>query len=615
MKVFRDPIYEYIRCAPEEIRLIDSPWFQRLRHCSQNGATRLVYPSLLGTRFEHSLGVMELAGRMIDSVLDRSKYDDPSVVDRFLKKGRRELDVFLGRSSNGDAVHSDLRTVVRMAGLCHDIGHFPLSHTLERTFKQLFWVDAIPKYEPERGCHETVSAEIVRQMVWGTTERATVLASSPLPDWVARGTILNLLAPKEVVAKSGKHLFPVVSSVFQTLSDIIVGHFDVDRLDYMQRDGHLSGTGFGRVDVERLIQSMYLVEQGDRFFILPSSHAMSTIESALIERYKEFKWVCYHHKALFFGELCHRLAITIFERKETWSRLFKKYPGTVHNEDAYRKKVLSALGNPDSRLPPLNLYRKGSSGLLPGGSYFTINADFFIQTPDTHFFDDVWFCCQCRTDGKRVPQAQKRLYRESLVDRKKCGLTLWKDLQEFKSFRNKCLDSANKSPRLARLGNGLVPNSHPNNVIPWMDTVLTSLLVKSDVAESASRIISQAVLAKVNSQVAGMNRGFFLLSPLPWGKLFGKFGELQALGKQGGFVAVKDCSNVLAALEGVKGEIPFFAYLVGLHDLVLRLEQQFPVSNREALLDVVASGFVDGLLQCWNNSKTMEIKQAWSTLI
>jgi hypothetical protein len=68
MKVLRDPIYEYITCTDDELRIVDSPWFQRLRHCTQNGPTRLVYPSLNGTRFEHSLGVMELADQALTSV-------------------------------------------------------------------------------------------------------------------------------------------------------------------------------------------------------------------------------------------------------------------------------------------------------------------------------------------------------------------------------------------------------------------------------------------------------------------------------------------------------------------------------------------------------------------
>ena len=43
MKSFRDPVYNYIRCAKSELSIIDSPWFQRLRHCTQNGPARLVY--------------------------------------------------------------------------------------------------------------------------------------------------------------------------------------------------------------------------------------------------------------------------------------------------------------------------------------------------------------------------------------------------------------------------------------------------------------------------------------------------------------------------------------------------------------------------------------------
>jgi len=46
MKIVRDPIHEYISFTEEERKIIDSPWFQRLRHCSQNGPVKLVYLSI-----------------------------------------------------------------------------------------------------------------------------------------------------------------------------------------------------------------------------------------------------------------------------------------------------------------------------------------------------------------------------------------------------------------------------------------------------------------------------------------------------------------------------------------------------------------------------------------
>lgn len=78
-----------------ELKLVDTPYMQRLRHIKQNGLCYLVYPAMNSTRFEHSLGVMHLAGLMADH-LELHRYD---------------------------------RKKLRAAALLHDIGHCAFSHT------------------------------------------------------------------------------------------------------------------------------------------------------------------------------------------------------------------------------------------------------------------------------------------------------------------------------------------------------------------------------------------------------------------------------------------------------------------------------------------------------
>ena len=57
----RDPIHNFILIETEERKILDSRPFQRLRHIHQLAMTYLVYPGATHRRFEHSLGVMELA--------------------------------------------------------------------------------------------------------------------------------------------------------------------------------------------------------------------------------------------------------------------------------------------------------------------------------------------------------------------------------------------------------------------------------------------------------------------------------------------------------------------------------------------------------------------------
>lgn len=97
MKHVKDALHGYIELDEVEKKVVDSGEMQRLRRIQQLGLSSLVYPSATHTRFQHSLGVMHLAGRFADSLeLDRER--------------RKEL---------------------RIAGLLHDSGHGPFSHASE----------------------------------------------------------------------------------------------------------------------------------------------------------------------------------------------------------------------------------------------------------------------------------------------------------------------------------------------------------------------------------------------------------------------------------------------------------------------------------------------------
>ena len=94
MKVIRDSIHKDIYLDENELKIVDSEEFQRLRNIKQTGLTYLVYPSANHTRFEHSLGTMFIASKIAEKI---------------------DADVELARVS----------------ALLHDIGHPPFSHTLE----------------------------------------------------------------------------------------------------------------------------------------------------------------------------------------------------------------------------------------------------------------------------------------------------------------------------------------------------------------------------------------------------------------------------------------------------------------------------------------------------
>lgn len=75
----RDPIHNFIRIKPEEMQLLECAPFQRLRHIHQLALTYLLYPGATHRRFEHSLGVMELASRVYNVVTDPDNIHHDSV--------------------------------------------------------------------------------------------------------------------------------------------------------------------------------------------------------------------------------------------------------------------------------------------------------------------------------------------------------------------------------------------------------------------------------------------------------------------------------------------------------------------------------------------------------
>ncbi len=122
VKIVNDPVYGFIRFPePELMRVIDHPWFQRLRNIKQMGLAQLVYPGAVHTRFAHSLGACHLMGKALDEL--KAKGMGP---------GKEEY------------------LAARLAALLHDIGHGPFSHSLEHSLVGVH--------------HETLSRLIMQRM-------------------------------------------------------------------------------------------------------------------------------------------------------------------------------------------------------------------------------------------------------------------------------------------------------------------------------------------------------------------------------------------------------------------------------------------------------------------
>lgn len=266
---FRDPVHGFIHVNPDERDVIDSAPVQRLRHIHQLSLSYLVYPGATHRRFEHSLGVMELAGKVFDVITDRHNVTDDV----------RELLPEVDRDDTRDY----WRTTVRLAALLHDIGHLPFSHGVEH--------ELLPEgYKHERLTRELLLSDHLAPLLSGGL-------SQPLrPEVIAKLAVGRKESPGEVF-----------SPWERILSEIVVDDaFGVDRMDYLQRDSIHAGVFYGRFDHPRLVATLRILAEmqtGDdepEPAIGVEIGGLESAEALLIARYMMFSQVYFHKARLMY---------------------------------------------------------------------------------------------------------------------------------------------------------------------------------------------------------------------------------------------------------------------------------------------------------------------------
>lgn len=262
----RDPIHVFVRVDSAEKKVLDSRPFQRLRHIHQLALTFLVYPGATHKRFEHSLGVMELAGRVYDVVADRRNVDNS--IEEVLPEN--------------DHLISYWRQVLRMAALCHDIGHLPFSHGAEHELL------------PEGWTHEHLTWHLIlgpeMKEIWDSIKLSALD--------IAKISV----GPKKAAQIDKDVKFTAWESI---LSEIVVGDaFGVDRMDYLLRDSYHAGVSYGRFDHYRLIDTLRILpspapEPGSEAVTEPQLGVdiggIQSAEALLLARYLMYSQVYFHH--------------------------------------------------------------------------------------------------------------------------------------------------------------------------------------------------------------------------------------------------------------------------------------------------------------------------------
>lgn len=233
----RCPVHGFIRYSVNERKIIDHPVFQRLRHIRQLAMTYLVYPGAMHSRFEHSLGVMELATQAFDLLtlrheerLESELKEVPELSEDTLKKARQ---------------------IIRLMAMLHDVGHPAFSHAAEST---------IPG-----GGHEGLSIHIMANLLGAEIDQVFFEGASAL--------LVRLME------KSQELTF---------LREFVASQMDMDRTDYLHRDSLHCGVDYGVFDSGRLIESLTVIENPDsgRLQLAIQRGGEHTFEALILARYQ-----------------------------------------------------------------------------------------------------------------------------------------------------------------------------------------------------------------------------------------------------------------------------------------------------------------------------------------
>jgi len=288
----RDPIHGTVSLTPREIKLVDSPFFQRLRNVKQLGFADLAFPGATHTRYSHSMGAMHVATRLFDVLFpERPEQPNSELPKKLLRIRPPPL--------QGDD-RARLRQAVRLAVLFHDCGHAPLSHTTEHIMPN---VSALKIPRPMEGVDRQASHEDYTLKILLDSELSRTIESTFGLDGITPAHVADLVHPAAGDASRwmvhGVDYAPV-------LRHIVSSELDADRVDYLQRDSFYSGVNYGKFDADWLIQNVQPVLDGDHVHLGFAARAIFSFEDFLLSRYHMFLTVYYHHTPVCFGEMLAR---------------------------------------------------------------------------------------------------------------------------------------------------------------------------------------------------------------------------------------------------------------------------------------------------------------------
>ena len=260
MYQFRDPIHGFIDVSDDELKIINSAPFQRLRNIHQLATTYLVYHGAEHTRFGHSLGVMHLTSRVFDSVT------------------KKKDNLFSEDPEENQKKTLWYRQILRLIGLTHDLGHAPFSHASEELFEN---GKEHEDYTKIILCDTEIAAHIKN-----IGQKFKELYGAPYD--ITPELVWMIYEGKDVTNEQ------FIMPDFLFLQSFMDGELDCDKMDYLLRDAHYCGVTYGKYDLNRFVSTLTVYKHNNQLQLAIERGGIQALEEFVLARYFMFIQVYFH---------------------------------------------------------------------------------------------------------------------------------------------------------------------------------------------------------------------------------------------------------------------------------------------------------------------------------
>ncbi len=279
-------MYGFIPITEWEEKIINSPFFQRLRWIKQLGFANYIFPGAEHNRFAHAIGVMHSMDKMI----------------RAIGIGVPDHELFDKKTSGTEAM---LHKCLRISALLHDIGTFPFSHSVEFGYIRHGNDKRITHGSSKRGRSSSGAKDLPNSHEH--------LGSFIIKNTRFDGGITRILEDYQLDVNLISKIIKG-DSPYLIANQLMHSDLDADRMDYLLRDSHYTGIKYGQFDRDYILANLTTFDAGagQRAFGV-RDHAGHAVEDFLIARFSWYSQVIRNHAGAKFDIMASYLTQSYLE--------------------------------------------------------------------------------------------------------------------------------------------------------------------------------------------------------------------------------------------------------------------------------------------------------------